>query len=248
MQVQTCTHSWACVSQIRMSFPYAAVIFDMDGLIFDTEPLYRNAWQRAAAQLGFDLTDAIYLRLIGLGRAGSERVLSAEFGATFSPEKFRSLCKTIEREVLAATPPAEKPGFRALLNFLRSQNVPLALATSTDRAVAEIHLTRASLLPEFAAIIAGDEVQHAKPAPDLYLRAAEKLAAPPRCCLVLEDSAPGVISARSAGMDVFVVPDQIAPSPEVIAIAAAVFDSLFDVKSRLESELSSKPPDFVRAQ
>ncbi|HET9401468.1 MAG TPA: HAD family phosphatase [Candidatus Acidoferrales bacterium] len=220
-----------------MSFPYAAVIFDMDGLIFDTEPLYRTAWQRASAQLGFDLTDAIYLRLIGLGRTGSERVLSAEFGPAFSPEKFRSLCKAIEREVLATTPPAEKPGFRALLDFLKSQNVPMALATSTDRAVADIHLTRASLTSSFAVSIAGDEVQHAKPAPDLYLRAAEKLAAAPQRCLVLEDSAPGVFAARSAGMDVFVVPDQIAPSPEVVTAAAGVFGSLFDVKSRLESEL-----------
>lgn len=231
-----------------MTFPYDSVIFDMDGLIFDTEPLYRIAWQRAAAQLGYDLTDAIYLRLIGLGRAGSERVLSAEFGPAFSAADFRSLCKSIETEVLATTPPAEKPGFRALFDFLRSQKVPMALATSTDRAVADTHLTRASLTSSFAAIIAGDEVQHAKPAPDLYLRAAQKLAVPPQRCLVLEDSAPGVFAAHSAGMDVFVVPDQIAPSPEVIAIAIGVFQSLFEVKSRLESELSAATPNFARTQ
>lgn len=218
-----------------MSFPYAAVIFDMDGLIFDTEPLYRAAWKRAAKKCGYELTDSVYLRLIGLGRTGSERVLAAEFGPGFSTEQFRRECKTAESDILAATSAKEKPGFRELLAYLESQSVPKALATSTDRSVAELLLSRASLRDRFAAIVAGDDVQHAKPAPDLYFAAAKKLEVEPNRCLVLEDSAPGAQAADRAGMDVFVVPDQIPATPEVIAIASGVFESLLDVKARLES-------------
>lgn len=218
-----------------MAFPYAAVIFDMDGLIFDTEPLYRAAWQFAARKCGYELTNEIYLRLIGLGRTGSEAVLAAEFGPSFSPERFREECKVAELHVLDATPANEKPGFRELLDYLENHGVRRALATSTDRAVAERHLNRAGLMNRFAAIIAGDEVRHAKPAPELYLLAAEKLGVDPVRCLVLEDSAPGVEAARRAGMAVFVVPDQIAPTPEVLRAASGVFPTLFEVKTHVEN-------------
>ena len=218
-----------------MNFPYAAVIFDMDGLIFDTEPLYRAAWKRAAMKCGYELTDSIYLRLIGLGRAGSERVLAAEFGPGFSTQQFRRECEEAESEILAATDAKEKPGFRELLSYLESRSVPRALATSTDRSVAELLLSKASLRDRFDAIVAGDDVQHAKPAPDLYLAAAKKLKVDPQRCLVLEDSAPGVQAAIRAGMDVFVVPDQTLPTPEVIAAASGDFNSLLEVKARLES-------------
>ena len=218
-----------------MAQPYIAVIFDMDGLIFDTEPLYRAAWQIAARKCGYELTDEIYLRLIGLGRTGSEAVLAAEFGVGFSPERFRNECKAAEFDVLDATPAKEKPGFRELLAYLENHGVPRALATSTDRAVADRHLKHAGLMNRFAAIVAGDEVRHAKPAPDLYLLAAEKLGVDPVRCLVLEDSAPGVEAARRAGMAVFVVPDQIAPTPEVQQTAAGVFSTLFEVKTHVEN-------------
>ena len=219
--------------------PIEAIIFDMDGLMLDTEPLYRIAWKRASAECGFELTDEIYTSLVGRGRKDAERTLAETFGPEFSPEKFRVLAARYEEEEFAGPPMPKKPGLDELLAFLEQMNLPLAVATSTERRLTLPRLARAGLLSRFDAVATGDEVSRGKPFPDLFLLAARRLGAEPSSCLVLEDSEAGVFAARAAGMQVFQVPDLVDPSAEVRRAANGVFRSLFDVLEKLKTSLFS---------
>jgi HAD superfamily hydrolase (TIGR01509 family) len=216
-----------------------AVIFDLDGLMLDTEPLYRIAWKRASAECGFELTDEIYKSLVGRGRKDAERTLAETFGSEFPPEKFRALAARYEEQEFAGPPMPKKPGLDELLAFLELKHVPLAVATSTERRLTRPRLARAGLLSRFDAIATGDEVSRGKPFPDLFLLAAKRLGAEPSSCLVLEDSEAGVFAARAAGMQVFQVPDLVEPSAEVRRAATSVFRSLFDVLETLKTSCLS---------
>jgi len=211
-----------------------AVIFDMDGLMLDTEPLYKLAWQRAAVECGHPISEELYVELIGRSRVDGERILSQTFGADFPVEEFRAACATCEAAAFAENLPALKPGLQGLLDLVESLRLPKAVATSTERHIAERQLRGLGLLPKFDAVATGDEVINGKPAPDLFLLAAERLGVVPSRCLVLEDSEAGVLAAHRAGMLVFCVPDIKQPSAEIEALADGKFGSLMDVQAGLE--------------
>jgi beta-phosphoglucomutase-like phosphatase (HAD superfamily) len=202
------------------------VIFDMDGLMLDTEPAYRVAWQQASAECGFDLPDALYFTLVGRSRIEGEETLAAAFGPGFPLNAFHEACLRHEAAVFDTTPPLKKPGLYELLDLLDSRRVVKAVATSTVRETAMTQLAAAGLLDRFDVVTTGDEVANGKPAPDLFLLAAERLGIEPVHCLVLEDAEAGVIAAHRAGMMVFMVPDVKPPSPEVQRLANGVFESL----------------------
>jgi HAD superfamily hydrolase (TIGR01509 family) len=210
-----------------------AVIFDMDGLMLDTEPRYREAWIEAAAECGSVLSDEAYSPVIGRTLREGEQYILEHFGADFPLEQFRAACRRLERIHLEAGPLPKKPGLEALIAFLESRRIPLAVATSTTRDMAPRQLEAAGLLHHFNAIATGDEIEHGKPAPDLFLLAASRLGIDPADCLVLEDSAAGVAAAHAAGMPVFMVPDLLPPSEETRRLATAVSDSLDEVRQAL---------------
>ena len=212
-----------------------AVIFDMDGLMLDTEPLYRIAWKRASAECGFQLTDEIYKNLVGRGRKDAMKTLAQTFGPEFPPDKFSVLAAQYEAQEFAGPPMPKKPGLDQLLAFLEQRNLPLAVATSTERRLTLPRLARTGLLSRFEVVATGDEVSRGKPFPDLFLLAASRLGVEPSSCLVLEDSEAGVLAARAAGMQVFQVPDLVEPSAEARRAANGVFDSLCDVTQRLST-------------
>lgn len=211
-----------------------AVIFDMDGLMLDTEPLYRAACQQAAAEFGYTLSDAIHSRLMGRNTADSEQVVMDEFGPEFPMDAFRARCQALET-AFQESPIPKKHGLDELLNLLDSRGIPKAVATSTRRTIAAPRLTATGLLDRFNAITTGDEVTNGKPAPDLFLLAAQRLGIGQAECLVLEDAEPGVIAAHRAGMQVYIVPDLQAPSAQVSQLANGTFDSLTAVARHLES-------------
>lgn len=212
-----------------------AAIFDMDGLMLDTEPLYRAAWQQAAAELGYTLTDALHGRIMGRNAAGADQVIMEAFGPSFPLETFRARRRQIEAAFQGKAAP-KKRGLDELLDFFDSQNVPKAVATSTRRSTALLQLGAAGLLDRFVAIAAGDEVKHGKPAPDIFLLAAARAGVEPFACLALEDAEPGVIAAHSAGMQVYVVPDLAPPSATAMQLANGAFDSLADVLHHLTGQ------------
>jgi HAD superfamily hydrolase (TIGR01509 family) len=204
-----------------------AVIFDMDGLLLDSEPLYRVTWQTAAAQMGCPIDDEFYAHFVGRGNDEAERLLRERFGDALPLDEFRGRWRRDWDERLDREPPARKPGAIELLDFLDQRQITTALATSSPRALALRCL--GELASRFAALAFGDEVEHSKPSPDLFLLASQRLGIVPEQCLVLEDSEAGVRAARAAGMEVIIVPDLIQPSPEIAAMASSVCESLRDV-------------------
>jgi HAD superfamily hydrolase (TIGR01509 family) len=208
-----------------------AVIFDMDGLLLDSEPLYRITWQTAAAEMGCPIDDELYAHFVGRGNDESERILAERFGDALPLDEFRIRWRRDWDARLDAAPLARKPGAIELLDLLDERGIPKALATSSPRTLALRCL--GELASRFTALAFGDEVAHSKPAPDLFLLASERLGVAPEHCLVLEDSEAGVRAGRAAGMKVIMVPDLIAPSAEIAAMAAHVYRSLHDVRALL---------------
>lgn len=213
----------------------AAVIFDMDGLMLDTERLARQAWERAFAERGLPIYDEVYYQIIGRTSADSRQVFSQAYALdldvidAIARRKTAFLLDAYEREVPV------KPGLIELLAWLDARGMPRAVATSTLRELAVHKLGKAGLADGFSVIVCGDEVANGKPAPDIFLRAAQHLGVQPRACAVLEDSEPGIRAARAAGMRAILVPDQAPPSPESTALAHRVCASLGEARGYLAS-------------
>jgi HAD superfamily hydrolase (TIGR01509 family) len=218
-----------------------AVIFDMDGLMLDTEPSYKIAGQRAAVECGFPISEELYYELIGRNRSDGERLLFGAFGSGFPLERFRAACLKCEAAVFAESPPPAKPGLYELLALLDLHGIPKAVATSTDRRQASTHLAGLDLLNRFEVLATGDEVENGKPAPDLFLLAAVRLGVEPPDCLVLEDSEAGIIAAHRAEMQVYAVPDLKPPAAAVERLAQSRFDSLAAVEAHLRGRLTCRP-------
>lgn len=210
----------------------------MDGLMLDTEPLYRRAWQRACEELGFCMSDDQYLRYIGRRTDEAEVFLVEDYGHEFPLDHFRTVRRKHELDIFNASPLQRKPGIEEVLTVVESNELPKAVATMTSRQKAIGRLTAASLLERFDVIAAGDEVTAGKPEPDLFLLAAERLGVSPANCLVLEDAEPGILGAHRAGMQVFMVPDLNRPSDAVIQLLHGKFDSLHGVAEHLKAALA----------
>ncbi len=211
-----------------------AVVFDMDGLILDTETLVRITWQRAAVDCGVDLDDALFLQLVGRNRRDSSEILQRRFGDTFAMEAFRTRCGEHWDLCIAESGIALKPGLVELLDRLDELGLPHAVATSTGYEGARRSLGVAGVLDRFPVIVTGDQVERGKPAPDIFLRAAELLAVDPARCLALEDSPYGVMAAHAAGMTPIMVPDLVRPTDEIARLTYRIVSSLHDVLELLD--------------
>jgi HAD superfamily hydrolase (TIGR01509 family) len=205
----------------------------------DTEPIYKVAWQRAAIDCGYTISEERYFDLIGRSRTDGENVLLAAFGPSFPLEAFRAACRKCEASAFAEGPPPKKPGLDDLLALLDSRSVPKAVATSTERRQASHQLGGLDLLERFDVLATGDEVLNGKPSPDLFLLAAHRLGIEPSRCLVLEDSEAGIVAAHRAGMQVYAVPDLKPPSLAVEELTQGRFDSLIAVERQLRELLTA---------
>jgi HAD superfamily hydrolase (TIGR01509 family) len=216
--------------EVRMSLPaFRAVIFDMDGLLLDSERIAREAWMRAAEAQGVPIPAEVYLQVIGRTFQDTEQTFLRLLGAEFPFQGVCQLRLQYGEDYITRHGMPRKVGAIELLDLLQTRGVPRAVATSTARQEAWRRLHLAELAPYFAILCGGDEVMHGKPAPDLFLLAAERLGVAPDACIVLEDSELGVRAARQAGMTPILVPDLKSPSAEVAALAHAVCTSLHDV-------------------
>ncbi len=210
-----------------------AVVLDMDGLMIDTEGMSRIAWQKTLAEWGFAITEEQYLQLIGLVVADVGKVMRVWYGAEIPFDSIYQRKLGMVDEIIAAQGIPQKPGLSAFLAAVDSLGLRKAIATSTarERAIYKLNLSRVP--GAFEAVAGGDEVARGKPAPDLFLLAARRLGLPPEECLAFEDSDPGVLAARDAGMRVVIIPDQKPPSPEAAAAAWRILPSLEEAARQL---------------
>jgi HAD superfamily hydrolase (TIGR01509 family) len=203
-----------------------AVIFDMDGLMLDSERMATDAWTRAVASLGFRLTEELNLQLIGRNARDSDAILRAALGDDFPVDAVRHTARRFFRDLTQERGIPVKPGLEPLLDFLGARAVQMAVATSTPREACVRHLQRAHLLERFAVLVCGDEVATGKPAPDIFLTAARLLGTRPETCVVLEDSFAGIRAAHAAGMIPIMVPDLLPPDADIRALAYRVVPNL----------------------
>ena len=225
------------------------VIFDMDGVIFDTERMFLECVKPAAEKFGLVGIEDVAHECIGLTEVETKRLMRERFGEdapleAMDQEAVRIFQKRYQEEGLTV-----KEGAAELLEYLKAAGARIAIGSSTEHDIVEMELRDAGLLDYFDVLACGDMVEHSKPEPDVFLLAAEMLLVtenrlgpvnPPEKiadCIIIEDSFNGVVAARRAGATVFMVPDLLKPTEEIRAMADEVFGSLVEVKQWFETKL-----------
>lgn len=218
-----------------IQFPFEGVVFDVDGVLFNTERLMHQIWHEVGAEMGWPQPGRDYLEFVGNGRSVIFEKMLAFYGPDFPKEEFLTTCsQTLQDRVEQFGIPL-KPGVREMLDFLKQQNIPMAIATSTAMRRTGKRMELTGLAPYFTAMITGDQVTHGKPDPEIYLLACNALGTDPSRTLAVEDSRNGILSASAARMPTVMIPDMIPPTPELEALLWNRFDSLSDLQKALES-------------
>ncbi len=202
------------------------VLFDMDGVLFDTERLHLEIDDALLREMGYQMSDEMRNKTYGINSAAFLALLQEYFGPNFDydhyiVETYRRFLNYIDTHGMP-----EKPGARAALQHLREKGFLLALASSSRAEIVAHHLKAAHFEEFFTTVVSGNMVQRSKPAPDIFLMAAQNLGLAPSACAVVEDSFPGVAAAKAAGCLTLMVPDQLQPSEEIKAQADAVLPDL----------------------
>ncbi|MGH8079443.1 MAG: HAD family hydrolase [Lysobacter sp.] len=220
-----------------LDFVPAAVLFDMDGLMLDSERAMLETWREAALVEAVDADDTLWLSMVGMHDRATFALLSGRLGEDAATRLRDTSYRLYDRRVVAGLP--RKGGLLELLDLLEAHGVPKAVATSTSRDRALSKLAASGLIERFPVVVTGSDVEHPKPAPDIYLLAANQLGVDPRCCVVLEDSEPGVRAALAAGATPIQVPDLIVPGDELRGFGHRIVASLDQARGLLEAVLGA---------
>ena len=208
------------------------VIFDMDGVMFDTQRLYDTAFREIALHdYGVQVTDEIRLSMIA--RSGNDlyETINHFFPEVDAVEYVRRGYAYVEERVKTELVPM--PGLYELLSWLKEQNVTLGLASGSIRPIVESNLRVSGLTDYFPVNITGEEVELGKPHPEGYLRVIERLGCAPEDCYVLEDSPNGVRAGHRAGCSVIMVPNGVVPDNEMRRLSTGIYETLLDVKDAM---------------
>ena len=209
-------------------------IFDMDGLLFDTERLYRDSWVEMAVKFGQTPDPAFPRAICGTSGEHSLEVIHAHY-PTVDAAEFHACGIARVQEMLENGVP-EKPGIREILSYFREHGVKTAVASSSGRAMIESNLRRAQVIGYFDVIVSGDQIRHGKPEPDIFLEAARRLGCAPEDCYVLEDGINGVRAGLAAGCATIMIPDLTEPTEELRAACAGVYPSLLAALDAIRRE------------
>lgn len=209
-----------------------AVVFDMDGLLVDTETVVFRAMQRTAAAIGGEMPFATFQRMVGLAHASSDLILVEHFGEGFDLAAWSSAVSAHFREELAAGI-ALKAGVAEILDHLDELAMPRAIATSSSLQAVQMSLGPHSIVDRFHALITRDVQTNHKPHPEPFLKAAAALGVDPADCLALEDSHNGVRAAAAAGMMTVMVPDMLDPTEEMETLCVRIARDLHEVRGWL---------------
>lgn len=207
-----------------------AVIFDMDGVLIDTEKHYNAAWCEAARMAGFDFKREHALMLRSCDAQLAAKMMKDIFGAGFDYFAIREVRRRLVAERLEQYGLEKKPGIDEILAFLHENGIKAAVATATPMELTLQHLERIGVRGQFDKIVSAKQVEHGKPAPDVYLYACEQIKEAPQDCIAVEDSPNGIKSAYAAGCKPVMVPDLTQPDEEIRPMLYAVADALGDLK------------------
>lgn len=211
-----------------------AVIFDMDGVLFDTEKLCMDSWVAVAGEQGIPDMDSFFPTCIGRNLTDTKALFQEFYGDVYDYEIFRKQASVWFHNYIEQKGLPVKKGVREILDFLRAGGYDIGLASSTSRPSVEGHLERAGIRAYFQSLTTGDMVEHSKPCPDIYLMACESLGVEPAQALAIEDSPNGIRAAHSAGMIPVMVPDLIAPDQEMREKSALICRDLLEVMRFLD--------------
>ena len=212
------------------------VIFDMDGLMFDSERIWGTLWEPALATFGLTVPDGLPEAARGTTGDAALSVIARFCGPAVDPAAiFAEFYRQAELAFARGVPP--KPGLFGLLDWCEAHVIPMAVASSSPEPLIRGNLERAGIAERFAAVVPGKQVARSKPAPDIFLEAARRLGVDPAHTLVLEDSFPGVRAGAAGGFVTVMVPDTMAPTDEIRALAARVCASLSEVRVLLKGGL-----------
>lgn len=204
---------------------YTAAIFDMDGLLIDSERPALAAFQATCNHFGMGDNFALYARILGTNQTTTRQILSKSLAAHIDQEEFLGVFENRYHDSIKDGVPLMK-GVINLLDFLDSSRIPVAVATSTDTDRAVAKLEKTGILHRFVTLTGGDQVTRGKPAPDIYLKAAKSLNIDSPQCIALEDSPNGIKSAVSAGMHAIQIPQLVQPDEELLSLGHQVFKDL----------------------
>ena len=213
-----------------------AVVFDMDGVLFDTERICTIAWREEAKAENLGDIEKAIVGCVGLNLNDTKAFFQREYGEDFPFDTFHGKSGQRFKDIIERDGLPVMKGVNEILSYLKEQKYPVAIASSTRREGVLKHLERSGLRDYFDKIIGGDMVEHSKPQPDIYLIACRELGVKPENAIAIEDSPNGILSAYAANMKPIMVPDMIQPTKELEAKLYARCDSLLDVLALLQSK------------
>lgn len=209
-----------------------AVLFDMDGLIFDTESIYKHSWQYAATEQGLNLSDDFYQQFIGVQDPECESLLEKHFQNAIDMSRYKSV-RDKHFHHLRSQGIAMKPGFEVLFHAIKQRGLLTAIVTSSHLPEVKHNFAKSDYLEQFDLVISAEDVEHGKPSPDCYQLAYHHLGVDAKQCLVLEDSNNGIKAALAAECQAVMIPDLLAPLPE-LAGKITVLNQLDEVTELLD--------------
>lgn len=212
----------------------SAVIFDMDGVIFDSERLVIECWKVVAEKYGIENIEEACFECLGINAALTKELMKKRYGETFPYDVYKKEMSAIFHSRAAGGKLPQKKGIKELLTFLKENQIPTAVASSTRREVVMRELEEGGLLPYFDRVICGDMVERSKPEPDIFLKACESLSIDATEAYAIEDSYNGIRAAFRAGMKPIMVPDLAEPTEEMEKLACCILPSLFEVMTYLK--------------
>lgn len=215
---------------------FKAVVFDMDGVLFDTEAICLKAWKAVGEEYHIADIEQTAIGCIGLNLTDTKAFFQHKYGADIDFAFYKDECSRHIRESIEKDGLPLKPGVKEILSFLKERDCRIALASSTSKSGVLKHICRAGIEEFFEVVVGGDMVEHSKPRPDIYLLACRELGVQPKDAIAIEDSPNGLRSAHAAGMQPIMVPDLIAPTPEIEELLYARCDNLLEVRDLLRDK------------
>ena len=214
-----------------------AVLFDMDGVIFDTEREYLKEWNKIFEKYGYEMKKEIYVSVMGRGRKKVKEIFKENFGDDLPIEEMYIEKDKMLKEAIENNEVPLKQGALELLEFLKKNEYKTALATSAKKDRVKSQVTHAKINNLFDAIVCADDIVNSKPNPEIFLKAAEKVNVKPENCIVIEDSEAGIRAAFNAGMIAFHVKDLKEADENIMKYCDKNFENLIEIKKYIENML-----------